>query len=156
MCECTRGLCATAVPMQSLLLLLLLMLLVLVYSGSYSFYQLHEHSSHRSPAPAGGPARKKNKKLPNGAIFSDFVPTYTYVYMYAPTTKPPLLSGKHSARTVLHQGVLALGEHVADGRGPRLEPLGAQPLGVLHHVGVPADELVGQGVPRQLERLDAV
>lgn len=69
---------------------------------------------------------------------------------------PPFLSLLKARRTVLHQGVLALGEHVADGRGPRLEALGAQPLGVFHHVGVPVDELVGQGVPRQLERLDAV
>ena len=69
---------------------------------------------------------------------------------------PPFLSLLKTRRTVLHQGVLALGEHVADGRGSWLEALGAQPLGVFHHVGVPVDELVGQGVPRQLERLDAV
>ena len=66
------------------------------------------------------------------------------------------LSFTRTPRTVLHQGVLPLGENVADRSGSWHVPLRSQPLRVLDHVGVAARELVCQSVPRKLELLHAV
>lgn len=98
--------------------------------------------------------RKDGLYLPRGASSADAGrPTHARRHKCKRTKTNPARSHE---RTVLHQRVLTLRENVADRRGPRLEPPRAQPLRVLHHVRVAADELVRQGVPRQLQRLDAV